>query len=204
MEVLQIWVRSLERRILKEAIRKEALRARDQIAESKRQEDSQTIAGKVTGCELFQNSEDIYCYVNIRSEVATGQIIEEAWRLGKRVWLPKVEGKEMAFYRADAYKELEPGVYGILEPSSVDKADGAFGLVIMPGVAFDKECRRIGYGGGYYDRYLSKHPALHTLALAYEVQMQDAVIPCEETDIRPEAVVTECAWYERDKDRKGR
>ena len=63
-------------------------------------------------------------------------------------------------------------------------------LIIMPGVAFDDDCRRIGHGGGYYDRYLAEHPDLRTVAVAFELQVQDKV-PDEPHDIRPQFVVTE-------------
>ena len=89
----------------------------------------------------------------------------KTWKLGKSVWFPRVEGSEMNFYLAEQKEDLQPGAYGILEPTGEYKADGYDGLLIMPGVAFDEECHRIGYGGGFYDKYLEKHSDLHTIAL---------------------------------------
>ena len=76
-------------------------------------------------------------------------------------------------------------------------ADGKDGLLIMPGVAFDEECRRIGYGGGFYDKYLEKHPGLYAIAIAFELQMYRE-LPCEEHDIRPEKIITEKQVYPQD------
>ena len=66
--------------------------------------------------------------------------------------------------------------------------------MIMPGVSFDEECHRIGYGGGFYDKYLEKHPDLHTIAVAFELQMYRE-LPFEEHDIKPEKVITEKHIY---------
>ena len=84
---------------------------------------------------------------------------------------------------------------GILEPEEGALADGADALVIMPGVAFDRDRRRIGYGGGYYDRYLAAHPCLPTIAVAFDCQVLDEV-PYDEYDIRPQILVTETSVYE--------
>ena len=112
----------------------------------------------------------------------------EAWKLGKSVWFPRVEGSEMNFYLVEQKEDLQPGAYGILEPTGEYKADGYDGLLIMPGVAFDEECHRIGYGGGFYDKYLEKHPDLHTIAVAFELQMYRE-LPFEEHDIKPEKLL---------------
>ena len=120
--------------------------------------------------------------------------MEEAWKLGKSVWFPRVEGSEMNFYLVEQKEDLQPGAYGILEPTGEYKADGYDGLLIMPGVAFDEECHRIGYGGGFYDRFLEKHPYITRVAVAFEFQMMSEV-PVEPTDISPEIIVTEKEIY---------
>ena len=114
--------------------------------------------------------------------------------LNKSGWFPRVEGSEMNFYLVEQKEDLQPGAYGILEPTGEYKADGYDGLLIMPGVAFDEECHRIGYGGGFYDKYLEKHPDLHTIAVAFELQMYRE-LPFEEHDIKPEKVITEKHIY---------
>ncbi len=79
----------------------------------------------------------------------------EAWKLGKTVWVPKVHGETMDFYEITSFDELKPGAYGISSPMPEYLHRQTTDLMIMPGVAFDTNRNRVGYGGGYYDRYLS-------------------------------------------------
>ncbi len=174
----------------------------------------------------FLQEKNIYTYIDYNREVETKKIIKTAFEMGKNVWVPKVTGKVMHFYRIESFEELNPGAYGILEPTvnelvmneptgreyvdgdsgktaemtaidriaDVSEADAGCGLMIMPGVAFDEKCRRIGYGGGYYDRYLAEHPKLRRIALAFEFQVFPKV-PHEEFDICPEVLITEKRQY---------
>ena len=158
------------------------------------QQATNTITETVINHPLFLESTDIYCYANYNGETGTLAIMEEASKLGKSVWFPRVEGSEMNFYLVEQKEDLQPGAYGILEPTGEYKADGYDGLLIMPGVAFDEECHRIGYGGGFYDRFLEKHPYITRVAVAFEFQMMSEV-PVESTDISPEIIVTEKEIY---------
>ena len=158
------------------------------------QQATNTITETVINHPLFLEATDIYCYANYNGETGTSAIMEEAWKLGKSVWFPKVEGSEMDFYLVEHKEDLQPGAYGILEPTGEYKADGYDGLLIMPGVAFDEECHRIGYGGGFYDRFLEKHPYITRVAVAFEFQMMSEV-PVEPTDISSEIIVTEKEIY---------
>ena len=178
----------------KKEIRHKIIRLRKEMDPLVWQDATNAITETIIRHPRFLEETDIYCYVNYNGEVGTEQIMEEAWKLGKHVWLPKVEGKEMEFYLAESREELQPGAYGILEPSDGHRADGAEGLMIMPGVAFDESGHRIGYGGGFYDKYLEKHPGLYAVAVAFELQMCPE-IPYEEYDIRPQKVVTEECVY---------
>ena len=104
----------------------------------------------------------------------TGAFLRQAQRDGKRVAVPKVYGDEMRFLWLDDLQQVAPGAYGIPEPI----ADGPVAmdetaLVLMPGLAFDREGFRLGYGGGFYDKYLAAHPKHVTLALCYGFQMFD-------------------------------
>lgn len=96
----------------------------------------------------------------------------------------------MEFIEITDYEELASGNFGILEPVSDDFEEIEDGLMFMPGIAFDHSRNRIGFGGGYYDRYLARHAGLVTVALAYEFQIVDK-IDSEPTDIRPHIIVTE-------------
>ena len=103
----------------------------------------------------------------------------------------------MNFYLVESKDDLQPGAYGILEPTGNHIADGEDGLLIMPGVAFDEECHRIGYGGGFYDRFLEKHPDIIRLAVAFDFQILD-LVPTEPTDICPQIIVTQSKVYRRE------
>ena len=165
------------------------------------QQATNDITERVINHPRFLEETDIYCYANYNGEVGTSSIMEEAWKLGKNVWFPRIEGSEMNFYLVESKDDLQPGAYGILEPTGNHIADGEDGLLIMPGVAFDEECHRIGYGGGFYDKYLEKHPNLHAIAIAFELQMYRE-LPFEEHDIKPEKVVTEKQSYPLDTEEK--
>lgn len=106
-------------------------------------------------------------------------ILEQALRDGKRVAVPKVYGEEMRFLYLDDLSLVAKGYGGIPEPIADEPvADDKTALVLMPGLAFDPEGHRIGYGGGFYDKFLAAEPNHPTLALCYDFQ----VLPNLETD----------------------
>ena len=175
----------------KQEIREQIRKLRSNIHADDWQTSTEAIAQKVIASDNFREATDIFCYMDFDGEVGTEHIIDEAWRLGKDIWLPKVCGGEMSFYLVESEKELVRGAFGILEPTGEsERAPGDDGLVIIPGIAFDKHYNRIGYGKGYYDRYLSAHPNLFKLALAFDIQLVDK-IPAEECDCRMDMIFTE-------------
>ena len=179
----------------KKVIRKEIFRRRKEADPIAVHKNSEQIWQKLFSLPAFQESDWIYLYIDCKNEVMTDGIIEEAFRLGKKVAAPKVVGEDMIFYQISHPEDLEPGYFGIREPKTdLPVADGEDGLMIMPGVAFDNLRHRVGYGGGFYDRYLSKHTRHFTAALAFEFQMMSEV-PVEPTDISPEIIVTEKEIY---------
>lgn len=139
-------------------------------------------------------AENVCAYISKGNEVDTGCIISCLWSLGKRVYVPKVYGKDMHFHRISSFDELVCGSYGIMEPEGDIYDDVRSGVIIIPGVAFDKNLSRIGFGGGYYDRYLAVHDGLFKVALAYDFQVVDE-IQAEPTDIRPDVIVTQSRIY---------
>ncbi len=156
---------------------------------------AETITKKVVESDSFREATDLYCYMNFNGEVETVHIMEEAWRLGKDVWLPKVSKDDMDFYLVRSISELKRGTFGILEPSGdSEKAPGNDGLMIVPGVAFDKEYNRVGYGRGYYDRYLRKRPNLIKMGIAFDVQIMEKV-PNDENDCKMDMILTESLSY---------
>lgn len=174
----------------KKDIRKRVLAERSFIKKEDWTEKSLRIYEKVITHPLFLNAEEIYCYIDFRNEVGTKKIIEKAWSLGKKVAVPKVTESSMGFFYIQCFDELSPGNWGILEPHQETVACGNNVLVIMPGAVFDAEKHRIGYGKGYYDKYLAEHSDYQTMALAFELQMLEN-IPADEHDICPRIIVTE-------------
>ena len=135
-------------------------------------------------CELYKNAKTIYGYLPYNQEVRTVPMLEQAIRDGKRVAVPKCYDRDMKFiYISDFAAEVAPGYANIPEPIADEPvADDTTALVLMPGLAFDPQGHRIGYGGGFYDRFLADEPDHPTLALCYGFQMVDH-LETEEFDI---------------------
>ena len=188
----------------KKELRKEILACRNVLSPQERKEKSAQIANKVIALEEFQKSDKVLLYDAIRSEVETSEIYRVAQRLGKDVYYPKVLGAEMEFYLADETTDFETGAFKIREPKPestvafVPKLEDKI-FVLFPGAVFDEEGNRIGYGGGYYDKYLQRlmeeasSANVCKVAVAYECQMvETGRIQNESHDIQVDCVVTEC------------
>jgi 5-formyltetrahydrofolate cyclo-ligase len=170
---------------------------REALSDEKRQEYGQKIAQTVVSGEEFLTADTLLVYMQIGSEVRTDAIIQTAIKLGKKVYVPKVTGREMDFYLIHGCEECTKGFMGIPEPSgktelfipdSGKKRECT--LMLLPGLAFDTEGKRLGYGGGFYDRYLAKCPNCVTMGIAYDFQCEET-LPTEETDKNVDIVITE-------------
>ena len=156
---------------------KKELRAR--IRERKRAMTEAEIDGKsailglkLRASALYAQAETIYGYLPYNQEVRTVPMLQQALRDGKRVAVPKVFGSEMRFIYLEDLTAVEKGYAGIPEPvADGPVAEDTTALVLMPGLAFDAQGHRIGYGGGFYDRFLEDEPNHPTLALCYDFQM---------------------------------
>lgn len=138
---------------------------------------------------LYKNAKTIYGYLPYNQEVRTIPILEQALKDGKRIAVPKVFGDEMKFIFLDDLSKIEKGYCGIPEPIENDPvADDPTALVLMPGLAFDPQGHRIGYGGGFYDKFLAVEPDHPTLALCYAFQMVD-YLETEEFDVPVDCVL---------------
>ena len=181
----------------KAEIRHRILKKRKSIDVEQKAVFDQIIQEKVQKHPWFQEAQEVFCYVPIRGEVDTMPIIKAAWDLGKRVAVPKVLSKtEMKFFYIQSYDDQKPGVFGVLEPVTGQTAEPGSACVIVPGSVFDSHGNRIGYGGGYYDRYLVSHPDYHTIAIAYSLQVIDE-LPTEDTDVPVQNLLTESKDYIR-------
>ncbi len=174
----------------KSDIRKQIYGKRKACTDAQIDQWSRRITEKVTALPSFLSEKRVMVYADYNHEVVTRYIIEEAWKQGKEVAVPKVTGKDMDFIRLTDFSQLKPGYYGIPEPETGEKVHWEEALMIMPGVAFDRENHRVGYGGGFYDRFLEKHPLIKRVAVAFDFQIMEQV-PVEPTDIFPQIIVTE-------------
>ena len=169
---------------------------RKQISEKKRtmtpeeiETASQRLGELFLASELYCRAKTIYGYLPYNQEVRTVPMLEQALTDGKRVAVPKVYGDEMKFIYLTDLHQVETGYAGIPEPvEDGPVADDPTALVLMPGLAFDREGHRIGYGGGFYDKFLAAEPTHPTLALCYEFQMVQQ-LPVEEFDIPVDVVL---------------
>ena len=139
--------------------------------------------------EAYRNAKTVYGYLPYNQEVRTVPMLEQALREGKRVAVPKIYGDTMKFLYLDDLSRVEKNDMGIPEPiADTPVADDKTALVLMPGLAFTKRGDRMGYGGGFYDRFLADEPDHPTLALCYDFQMVDS-LPTEEYDIPVDTVL---------------
>ncbi|QHW33023.1 5-formyltetrahydrofolate cyclo-ligase [Paenibacillus rhizovicinus] len=198
----------------KQAARKAAALKRDALPEANRMAWSDTV------CQLAvewlrrrigqgETIRSVMVYVPFRSELDTTLLIEWCWRTGVSVIIPRCirSDRSMELYAIEAWDELSPGAYGIREPDPVTakRCKAAFipDVVFVPGLAFDRGGGRLGYGGGYYDRFHERLAASARLAgsampawiaLGYEAQQADAV-PMDGHDVYVDGGITELGYW---------
>lgn len=180
----------------KKEIRKRVLALRDSLGSMERKRSEILMTERILGHQWYYRSKELLVFISYGSEIDTTPIWEEALYQGKKVYAPCVKGENMEFYRIMGRFDLQPGYKGIPEPIDIDKRNLfvfseekiTSALMLMPGVAFDPLRNRIGYGKGFYDRYLADKEGLHTIAVGYDCQMVPA-IKAEEKDIRPMQVI---------------
>lgn len=152
---------------------------------------SQVICRKVMETDAYKEAEDVCLYMPINNEVDVLLLAGEAESEGKKVWVPKVfnryEGSSGVNTVKGAYDIMESVSEEILKPKETT-------LIIMPGAVFTPWKDRIGYGGGFYDRFLSENPMCKTVAVCYDLQVVDE-IPTEEFDRKPDYVISETSIY---------
>ena len=176
----------------KKKLRQEILARRKAMDPAEVREKSEIICRKIRETDLYRGSACLCIYMPIRNEVEADLLIEAAREDGKRVYIPKVIGDEMVFNAYDEALISEEGRFHIRESASEDVLEpDERTLIIMPGSVFDPQRHRIGYGGGYYDKYLSRYPACRTIAVCFDFQIVDA-LPAEAHDMLPEMIVSEC------------
>lgn len=151
---------------------------------------SRVIMEKLFSMPQYQKASRIYAYVSHNQEVSTLEFMEQVLREGKVLLVPKVHGDIMKYYEITSLSQLSPGAYGIYEPDTRMPDTVSRGFMLLPGLAFDKEGYRLGYGGGFYDKYLSANQGHFKVGLAYDFQVVER-LPRELHDIAADAIVTE-------------
>ena len=189
-----------EKNILyKKKLRKEIQKKRDSIPIADRKKKSRIIAEKFCDTAYYTDSNNILIYYPFRSEIDVTFIIRQALKDSKNIIFPRIYKQELKlFYVINLSKQLEKCAYGIMEPiprlcKSAKPAD--IDLAIVPGVVFDKNLNRIGYGGGFYDKFLPLIPKeIKKIALCFDIQIVGH-IPVLEHDIKIDLLITESKIY---------
>ena len=173
----------------KAALRKQIREQKRAMTEAEIISASEKLGELFAACDAYKAAKTIYGYLPYNQEVRTVPMLERALQEGKRVAVPKVYGEEMKFIYIENLSAVEKGYAGIPEPVADEPvADDPTALVLMPGLAFDPEGHRIGYGGGFYDRFLAEEPNHPTVALCYGFQVLPK-LETEEFDIPVDVVL---------------
>ena len=173
---------------MKREIRKKYIDVRKQIIN--KEEKSKVIVNQIMNHPKYIDANVIACYCSLKDEVCLDELITDAWKNKKIVVVPKVNGNEMEFYEIKNMNDLEIQSFGIREP----KHDYIFDkhkidLFFVPGVAFDMSGNRMGFGKGYYDRYLVDLDA-YKIGICFREQLDDH-IPTDEFDIKMNEIIVD-------------
>ena len=173
----------------KKALRREIREKKRAMTEAEIVSRSERLGELFLKSQAYQNAKTVYGYLPYNQEVRTVPMLEQALRDGKRVAVPKIYGDTMRFLYLEDLSRVEKNDMGIPEPvADIPVAEDKTALVLMPGLAFTKNGDRMGYGGGFYDRFLAEEPNHPTLALCYDFQIVDS-LPTEEFDIPVDTVL---------------
>jgi len=182
---------------IRQKMRKQVLAKRDLLEIRDRHEKSAAITERILSMPGMDSWKTLFVYVNFRSEVETLQLIQRCLEKDKRVVVPLVDSAQstmIALQVTDLEEDLQPGYFEIPEPdpAKTSRVDGKeIDVIVLPGSVFDIEGGRLGYGGGYYDRFLvNDAPQACRIGLAFELQVVPAV-PLEPHDQRLDYLVTE-------------
>lgn len=179
----------------KKSLRNKILIVRDSLDKSEKEIMDNSIYNKLINLDLYKKAKSMFVYINFSNEIDTVKIINKALEDDKEVYIPKIyrEDKSMRAIRLNSFSELERNFMGILEPVKdsdyIEKEN--IDLIIVPGAVFDKSGNRIGYGGGYYDRFLSTiKEKKNKVVLAYDLQVINEIEP-EIHDVKVDYIITE-------------
>ena len=153
-----------------------------------KEEQANIIFNKVINLEEYKQNNLILTYVSLKDEADTIKLIEHSLEIGKQIAVPKCEGDDIVFYYISGFEDLQEGKFGILEPNTKEKVnDFTNSICIVPGIVFDKQNNRIGYGRGFYDRFLEKYKGVK-IGLTYKECICDK-IDTDINDIKMDKVI---------------
>jgi len=183
----------------KKIVRNKIMSLRKQLTQLDVMRCSRAVIDKVFESDEYKNAKAVYIYFEHEKEISTHAIMRKAWEDGKKVAVPLCFGKEMQFVYIKSLDAVMPGFKGIYEPFEGDIANDDDVLLIMPGMAFDDNFNRIGYGGGYYDRYIDDHKDVNftLMALCYDFQLIEEEISVHKHDVPVDIIVTPKGFYRR-------
>ena len=181
----------------KTEIRKTLLKQRRVLSASKKTQYELQMLNSLRTWDVFKEACIIHIFLSKADEPETSQIIELAWKSGKKIGVPCVlpDTLELLHSQLISFEDLRPGALGVLEPSLEQRTaltPESFDLVIVPGVAFDRQGGRLGYGKGYYDRFLKMTRAFR-IGVCFSSQIVESV-PMEDHDIHMQGLISEKGW----------
>lgn len=177
----------------KPEIRQQMRRARRRLSLADQDAAARSLASWLPTFVPYQEASAVLAYVATENEFPTAALIDDAWRRGKKVFLPRVVGDELRFALHSREAALHPGRFGILSPAASAMTVASYGeptVAFLPLVGWDDTGNRLGRGGGFYDRAFSMMRPDHVIGLGYAFQRQ-AALPCDPWDVRLDCVVTE-------------
>lgn len=182
----------------KSQLRKRVLNVRNNMSKEDVKKNSNAIMDKITSLDIYKQSKVVFIYMDFKNEVITSNLIKRMLSEKKRVVIPYTDSINTVLIPSEITKEsdLKQNSFGYYEPKSILPVNiEEIDLVIVPGVVFDKNLNRIGFGKGYYDKILNRlKPSAKKIALAHDFQVLED-IPAEEHDVKMDMIITEKNIY---------
>lgn len=180
----------------KKALRKAMIEERRKLSNEENIQKSMDIRNKLFNLEKYKKSNFIFTFISTDEEVDTHNIIKESINMGKRIGVPITVPKERKLLVSEVKNfetELEMGYYDILSPKKDfirEVSPNVIDIVLVPGLIFTKDGYRVGYGGGYYDRFLSQIEDVIKIGICFDMQITEE-IPTDQYDIPVDYIITE-------------
>ncbi len=171
----------------KQQIREEMTLRRASLSDDDVSEAGAKVMRNLFSDEEFLKVESVGFYYSMKGEISTKEMIERTLKFGKTIYLPRIRTGEIAFCEFEGFESLAAGQLGIMEP--LGETEEVPELLVVPGLAFDLEMYRLGFGKGYYDKYLAKHD-VYSIGVCYEWQVVPK-LPREKHDMRMDKIIAE-------------